>query len=243
MPGPDDTLSGLPDTLRNSNRPIVIYQGGPPQHLDAPTSNALGLLSWLALITLCLGVVVFCAWSVWNPGHNQRQFSPIYTEGRPIGLAKQIEERRQVNDRAEGLIEFLGRVRANNFARRRAVLTHPLLTDREGLDELRQQWDAMCRNNRARIYDRRIGQIEARAAELRQRRWQTRDAAERGRIGDDLQSQQRQRNDEIERQRTDSDASLRCTPAAQAAVCSDSNDDAWCNPQLKQPREFIAEVP
>ena len=243
MSGPDEILSGLPDTLRNSNRPIIIYQGGPEHQLDAPTSNALGLLSWLGLITLCLGAIVYCAWSIWNPGHDPRQFSPIYAEGRPLGLAKQIEERRQINESAEGLIEFLDRIRANNLARRRVILTHPLLTDREGIDELRQQWDTMCRNTRARIYDRRIGQLEGRAADLRQRRRRSTDPVERERFDMDLLSLQQQRNDEIERRRTDGDPALRCTPAAQANVCIDSDADAWCNPQLAQPGDFVDEAP
>lgn len=248
MAGPEEALSGLPDTLRNSNRPIIIYQGGPPPYVDTRTSNALGLLGWLALITLCLGIGGYCAWTTWNPSFDRHRFSPIYSEGQPRGLIKQIEERQQINVWADGLTDFRDQVRANNEAWRFSTLTHPLLTDRQGIDldhqgidALREQWDAMCANIRARLYDQRLSLIEERAAELRAQRARERDPNERQRLDGLIESIRQERNVEIERRRTDSDPSLRCTPAALASVCSNSNDEAWCNPQLKRPDEFVEE--
>lgn len=240
MAEPDEHLTGLPDALRSSNRPIVIYQGVPGQ-LDGRTSNAVGVLSWLALLTVCLATILFCAWQVWNPGHDQSQFSPIYADGRPRGLAKQIEERGQINERAEGLVGFLDRLRAEGPSGRSA-LTHPLFSDRDGIDDVRREWDAMCANIRARIYDRRVGQIDARASELRRQRAREGDVVERTRLDSDLRALQQQRADQLDRRRTDSDPALRCVPAAEAPVCSDSNNDAWCNPDLRRPREFVDEV-
>lgn len=242
MAEPDEHLSGLPDVVRNSNRPIIIYQGVPPGALDAPTSNALGLLSWLALLTVCLGAILFCMWQIWNPGYDRRQFSPVFPEGRPLGLARQIEEREELNEHAEGLLEFLDQLRSSRFSGARSSVAHPLITDRAGVDEARRQWDAMCNNIRARIYDRRLGQIAARAAELRRRRAVVSDPAERAQLDDDLRSLQQQRGDQIERRRTDSDPALRCVPAAEAPACSDSNADPWCNPELMRPREFVDQV-
>jgi hypothetical protein len=242
MPEPEEHLSGLPEVLRNSNRPIVIYQGAPAHQLDVQTHNALGLLSWLVLLTVCLGAILFCVWQVWNPGRDQSQFSPIYADGRPRGLAGQIEERRQINESAEGLIEFLDRVRADNLAGRRSTATHPLISDRGGIDDLRSQWDAMCSNIRARIYDRRLGQLDARIADLRRQRSREANPAERVRINGELQTLQQLRSDQVERRRTDSDPALQCIPAAQAPVCSHSSNDEWCNPELKRPRDFVDEA-
>jgi hypothetical protein len=241
MPDPDEHLTGLPEVLRSSNRPIVIYQGAPPGDFDSRTSNAVGVLSWLALLTVCLVTIVFCAWQVWNPGYDQSQFSPIYADGRPRGLAKQIEERRLINERADGLVGFLDQLRAEDPGRR-STLSHPLFSDRDGIDDVRRQWDAMCSNIRARIYDRRVGQIDARAAELRRQRSREGDAVERARMDSDLRSLAQQRTDQLDRRRTDSDPALRCVPASEAPVCSDSNNDAWCNPDLRRPGEFVDEV-
>lgn len=242
MGEPNEHLSGLPDIVRSSDRPIIIYQGAPPGALDAPTSNALGLLSWLALLTICLGTIVYCGWQVWNPGHDQRQFSPIYAEGRPLGLAKQIEEREEINGRADGLVEFLTQLRAVQFGRSRSTITHPLISGRDGVDDVRRQWDAMCINIRARIYDRRLGQIDARANELRRRRARAADPVERAQLDGELQSLRQQRFDQLELRRTDGDASLRCVPAAEAPVCADFANDPWCNPELMGPREFVEQA-
>lgn len=241
MPDPDDTISGLPEVIRNSNRPIVIYQGPPPGQFDPATTNALGLLSWLVLLTICLATIGVSVWTVWNPGYEEGQFSPVYEKGRPAGLANRIEERQEINARAEGLLEYLERVRADNVARRRNTDVLPLITDRNGIDDLRGEWDDMCRSIRARIYDRRIGQIDARVSELRARRRQIADPVERARLDGDIDALAQQRRDELDRRRTDSDPALRCVPAAQAPVCSDSNHDAWCNPQLNRPNEFRGE--
>ena len=54
MPEPDDTRGGLPEVLRSSDRPIVIYHAGPPPFADAPTSNALAQIFFLSLMTVCL---------------------------------------------------------------------------------------------------------------------------------------------------------------------------------------------
>ena len=245
MADPADPISGLPDVIRQSNRPIIIYQGGPPPYVDTRTGNALGLLAWLALITVCLAVAGFEAWGMWNPGYDPHRFSPIYAQGHPRGLNMQLEERRQINAWADGLGQFRDQLRANNDARRIVPLTHPLITDNQGIDldhqgvdALRQQWDAMCANIRARIYDRRLSTIDNRVEQLRRERAYA-DLADQQHIDDELQSLRQQRADEVERRRTDSDPSLRCIPAAQADLCSDSNDDAWCNPQLRHPDEFV----
>jgi hypothetical protein len=233
-----EPLRGLPETLRNTNRPIIIYQGAQQSEIDAIAGNSLGLLFWLALLSVCLGVTIYGSWSVWNPAYARGVYSPIYAQGRPAGLAKQVEERRQINAQADGIIEFLDRIRADTVERQRTAAVHPLMTDRGGIDDLRKEWDAMCLSIREGIYDRRIAQFEGRILELRQRRGLERDLATLASINSDLYSLQQQRDAEIERRRTDSDPTLRCIPAAQAPVCSNSNADAWCNPQLSRPNEF-----
>ncbi len=237
-PPEPEPLRGLPDTLRSTNRAIIIYQGAPQSEIDAIAGNSLGLLFWLALLSVCLGVTIYGAWSVWNPAHARGVYSPIYAQGRPAGLAKQVEERRQINAQAAGIIEFLDRIRADTVDRKRTDAAHPLMTDRGGIDDLRKGWDAMCLSIREGIYDRRIAQFEGRILELRQRRGLERDLATLATINSDLFSLQQQRDAEIERRRTDSDPTLRCVPSAQAQVCSNSNADAWCNPQLSRPNEF-----
>jgi hypothetical protein len=193
-------------------------------------------------LTVCLGAALFCAWEIWNPGHNQRQFSPIYSEGRPLGLAKQIEEREEINARADGLIEFLDRLRAAGARGSGSGVAHPLITGSDGVDDVRRRWDAMCNTIRARIYDRRLGQVEARTLELRRRLAQASDPAERAQFYEGLRSLQEQRRDLLERRRTDSDPALRCVPAAEAPACSDSSNDPWCNPELARPSEFVDQV-
>ena len=241
MPEPEEYPSGLPEIVRNSNRPIIIYQGAPQGVLQPATSNALVLLCWLALLTVCLATIVMCLWQVWNPGFDRRQFSPIYAEGRPLGLARQIEERREINDRAAGLEGFLDQMRAASYGRSRVSAAHTLINDRGGVDDVRRQWDVMCNNVRARLYDRRLAQIDARVSELRRQRFAAADPGARARIDEDLRALQLQRGDQIERRRTDSDPALRCVPAAEAPVCSESNDDPWCNPDHKRPGEFADE--
>jgi hypothetical protein len=246
MTEPNDPLAGLPDIVRSSNRPIIIYQGPPPQsYVDARTNSALGSLAWLVLITTCLAIAAASAWSLWNPGFDAHRFSPIYAEGRPLGLSGQIEERRQINAWADGLTEFRDELRANNDARRVIALSQPLITDHQGIDldhqgidELRQRWDAMCQSIRASIYDRRFDAVDARMALLRQQRLRAGTASDLQSIDSVLQALKQQRDELVERERTDSDPQLRCTPTAQADVCSDSNNDAWCNPQLRHPEEF-----
>jgi hypothetical protein len=160
----------------------------------------------------------------------------------------QIEERRQINAWAEGVTAFRDQVRANNDAHRYAALSLPLITDHEGIDldhqgidELRRRWDGICASIRARIYDRRLEAVDMRAAQLRRRRSSAVDAAEQQNLDDALQSLVLQRADIVQRRRTDTDPALRCTPAVDADICSDSNNDAWCNPQLKRPEEFTEE--
>jgi hypothetical protein len=224
-----DKDAALPEVIRDTNRPIIIYQGAPQSQLDALTGNSLGLLSWLALLSICIGIVIFSFWRVWNPGHDAKQYSPIYEEGRPLGLAKQVEERRRVNASVEGLIAYIDRIRLDNQDRRRTIATHPLMDDRGGLDELRREWDTMCRSVREGIYDRRLGQIDARIAELRRRQ------------GPETQMLEllRQRRTVSEQRRTDSDPSLQCIPAAAADVCADGRKEPWCNPALTRPDDFI----
>ncbi len=239
MVGPVKRPGGLPDIIRDSDRPIIIYQGYPSYRPDALASSSLGLLSWLALLSLCLGVVGFCYWRVLNPAHDADQASLIYAEGRPLGLAKQIEERTQINARADGLVTFLDHVRTDNLDQRRTRATHPLLSDPGGIDQLRREWDDMCLSIREGIYERRIGQIDARLTEARQRRALLSDPAETARMEGEVQVLLRQRAEEVLQKRTDSNPALRCTPSAQAIVCSEKNGEAWCNPGKLAPRDFV----
>jgi hypothetical protein len=241
MSNADDAQGGLPDVLRNAGRPIVIYQGAPPPNEFAQVSSALGVLVWLALVTLCLGVAGFYAWMVWGGGFDRTQFSPIYAQGRPIGLMKQLEERREISALAEGLIEFRDAVQSDNFTGRISTESHALLTDAQGIDALRRRWDAMCAAVSTRIFERRIGLIDVRAAELRQARSISRDPDERQRIDSELSSLRQERADQFERRRTGSDPALRCTPAAEAPVCNGAHDDVWCNPTRARPDEFNGE--
>ena len=240
MAEPEDLRGGLPDIIRSSDRPIIIYQGPPPGQLDPVTSNAVGVLSWLSLLTVCLVVIGLSFWAIWNPGRDQSQYSPVYEDGRPRGLSQRVEERRQINKEASGLMAYLERVQSDNFNRRRTTETHRLITGAQGIDELRRQWDAACRNVRARIYDRRIGTFDTRIADLRRRARQTSDPAARASLTDNIAALQQQRRDEIERRRTDADPSLRCTPAAEAPVCAAASTDPWCNPERALPGEFAA---
>lgn len=239
MVGPVKRPGGLPDIIRETDRPIIIYQGPAPGQMDSASGNALGLLSWLALLSVCLGVVGFCYWRVWNPSHDLNQPSLIYKEGRPMGLAKQIEERTQINALAEGMASYLDRVRSDSLDRRRTRATHPLLSDPGGIDQLRREWDDMCLNVREGIYERRIGQLDAQLAELRRQRQLQAATPEAGRIDAKVQDLLRRRSDELVRRKTDADPALRCTPSAHAAVCTDRNGEAWCNPDRVQPREFV----
>ena len=239
MADPEDILSGLPDNLRESNRPIIIYQGAPPNQIEALTGNSLGLLFWLALLSTFLAVIVFCFWRVWSPTLDASQYSPVYAKGRPEGIARRIDERALINQKAGGLVEFLDEIRADNIYRRRTKASHPLLNDRDGLDALRRDWDTMCNSRREAIYDRRIGQIEIRIAELRRQRSVERDQTQITRLDADLASLARQAFDENERRRTNSDASLRCVPASLAPVCTSSAEEPWCNPARTRPGEFL----
>lgn len=238
MAGPDDILSGLPDTLRESNRPIIIYQGAPPGRVEELTGNSLGLLFWLALLSVFMAVIVVCFWRVWNPALDASQLSPVYAEGRPVGIARRIDERKEINQKAAGLVEYLDAVRADTANRRRTKASHPLINDRDGLDALRREWDVMCNSRRDAIYERRIGQIEIRIAELRRQRAAETDRAQISRFDADLSILARQQLDESERRRTNSDPSLRCVPAALAPVCTASSTEAWCNPARARPGDF-----
>lgn len=247
MPEPNDPLANLPDILRDSSRPIIIYQGPPPSaYVDQRTNNALGLLAWLALITICLGIAAYSAWTIWNPTFDATRFSPIYAQGSPRGLTAQLEERREINSWAEGLVDFRDQLRAATDARRVVPPTHPLITDRQGIDldhqgidEVRRQWDAMCANIRARIYDRRFAVIDTRIAQLNRDRNRAIDGGtEQQQLDSQLEAARAQRADLAEQRRTDSNPTLRCMPAAQADVCSDNDQDPWCNPQLRREEEF-----
>lgn len=243
MPEPEEILGGVPDVVRNSNRPIIIYQGPPPGALETSTSNALALLSWLALLSVCLAGILFCVWQVWNPGYDKRQFSPIYAQGRPLGLAKQIEEREQINARALGLASYRDQLWATSHGRvRPEVAAPPLIGERDGVDDVRRQWDVMCNIIRTRLYDRRLAMIDARAAELRRQRALANTADERTRINGGLDDLQLQRAVLIENQRTDGDPALRCVPAAEAPACSASDPALWCNPSVARPNEFVEEA-
>jgi hypothetical protein len=238
MANPDDSTGGLPDVLRNANRPIVIYQGAPPPNEFQQVNSALGVLLWLALVTVCLVVAGAYAWKVWGGGHDRAHFSPIYAEGRPMGLMKQVEERREINGVAEGLNEFRDAIHADNLNGRITAETHRLITDAQGIDTLRRRWDALCEAVSARIFERRVGELDARAAALRQERTRAADPAELARIEGELLRLRAERNERYQQMRSGADPTLSCTPAAQARVCSGQQSEAWCNPQLERPDEF-----
>lgn len=242
MDEPEDPIGGLPDIVRNADRPIIIYQGGPPNQLDQAASNSLGLLSWLALLSLCLFIIGFCFWSVWNPAHDPKQASLVYAEGRPLGLARQVEERRQINKTADGVVSYLDRLRADNFDRRRTRASHALFSGPGGIDELRREWDAKCQSVRESIYDRRIGRLDAQIAELQRQRARQSDAVQAARLDEDLQTLVRQRTLETANRRADSDPALRCTPSALAPLCAAESADPWCRPERGAPREFTGKA-
>lgn len=234
----DDPIGGLPDIIRESNRPIIIYQGPPPGQLDPVTSNALGLLAWLSLLTVCLIVIGVSFWMIWDPSRDPARYSPVNGEGQPRGLANQVVERREINRHTAGLIEYLERIQADNFSRRRTNETHALVAGATGIDALRRQWDQACARVQARVYDRRLGDIDTRLAEATRRLRATQDPLERAALETSIAELGAQRRSEVQRQRTNSDPTLRCTPAIEAPACSHANADPWCNPELHQPDQF-----
>ena len=240
MTEPEDNLNALPELLRQSNRPIIIYQAGPPM-LEPRAGGALGLIAWLALFTISMIVAASCFWMVWNPNFDRKQDSVIFSEGRPFGLMRQVEERRAINDSAAGLVDYLERLRdGHGFAG--DISAPAVLVDHDGIDDLRRQWDALCQNVRARLYARRIGRIEAQIAQLGQLRAQATDPDQRASLNNQVGDLRLQRANTLAQQRQNSDPALRCTPAAQAPACSDSSSDLWCNPQLARAEEFSGEA-
>ena len=226
----DDTLGGLPESWRNSSQPIVIYQGGPPPGVESPTSNALGLLFWLAMITLCLGIGGFSAWAMWNPNHDKTTFSPIYAEGRPQGLYKQIEEREQVNQAAAGLSAFRDSIRRQNASSDRSALTHPLFTSEQGgVDALRREWDELCNTIRLRIYEDRLGQVADLIRQRQQQRALATNPDERRRLDGELIGLRDQQILLARERDTQSNPALRCTPAREADACQPSDHEPWCD--------------
>jgi hypothetical protein len=137
------------------------------------------------------------------------------------------------------LLQYLERIQADNFDRRRTSETHVLIEGASGIDALRRDWDAACRAVRARIYDRRIGNLDTRLSDLRRRLRQTQDAAERTELSASITALAQERRAEAERRRADSDPSVRCTPAEEAPVCSRTSEEPWCNPSLSRPDEFV----
>ncbi len=240
MPEHDEPTSGLPDIIRDSNRPIIIYQGAAPGQLDPVTGNAIGLLAWLSLLTVCLIVIGLSFWSVWNPSHEETRYSPIYADGQPLGLASRVNERREINAQTTGLVEYVERIQLDNFDRRRTNETHALIDGAGGVDALRREWDATCRRVRARIYDRRIGDMDTRLSEARRQLRQTQDPAQRATLDTNIAELVQQRRAEVDRRRTDSDPALRCIPAASAPACSLTSQDPWCNPEIARPDEFAS---
>lgn len=238
MPENEEPIGGLPDIIRDANRPIIIYQGPPPGQLDPVTSNAIGLLAWLSLLTVCLVVIGLASWMVWNPSHDETRYSPIHADGQPRGLANRAEERREINALTAGLVQYVERIQNDNFDRRRTNETHALIDGAEGIDTLRREWDTTCRRVRARIYDRRIGDLDTRLAEARRQLRQTEDPAQREALNASIAELAQQRRDQGERRRTDSDPALRCASAASAPACSVTSRDPWCNPEIARPEEF-----
>ncbi len=238
MPEHEEPIGAVPDIVRDSNRPIIIYQGIAPGQLDPVTSNALGLLSWLSLLTVCLVVIGVSSWSVWNPSRDETRYSPLYVDGQPRGLANRVEERRQINGLTAGLVQYVERIQADNFDRRRTNETHGLIDGADGVDALRREWDAACRRVRARIYDRRIGDLDTRLSEARRQMRQTQDPSQRATLEADIAALVSERRVHAENRRIDGDPALRCTPAASAPPCSLTSDDPWCNPEIARPDEF-----
>jgi hypothetical protein len=228
----DDILRGLPEKLRNSGQPIVIYQGVPPEQATAQATNsALGLLFWLFMITLCLIVAGASAWAMWNPGHANpndrgRWFSPIYAEGRPLGLNKLIEERERVNAAVEGLGAYRDRV----SARRELTQPHPLITGTtDSIDTLRQQWDNACSDIRRQIYQDRIDVIETNLLQVR-RRLQAAPAADRPALLEERRRLEEQQRQTVRtRDNPSTDQELSCVPAALADTCGRGDHDPWCD--------------
>ncbi|MBC7768209.1 MAG: hypothetical protein H7124_05430 [Phycisphaerales bacterium] len=228
----DDILNGLPDKLRSSGQPIVIYQGVPPEQAAAQaTNNALGLLFWLFLITLCLMVAGVSAWAMWNPNHANptdrgRWFSPIYAEGRPLGLNKLIEERERINAAAAGLSEY----RDDVSARRELRQPHPLITGTtDSIDTLRQQWDDSCRDIRRQIYQNRLDAIEANLLQLRRRIAVTTVPADRAALTEQRRTLEETRRQTMRVRDADGDPALSCVRAVEADMCGRGDHDPWCD--------------
>jgi hypothetical protein len=227
----DDPLAGLPENWRHSGQPIIIYQAPPPRDFDSATSSSLGVLFWLALITVCLTVAGVSVWTMWNPNHagmtdNKRWFSPIYAEGRPLGLNKLIEEREQISAAAAGLLQYRELARAG----REASQPHPLITGpSDSIDALRAQWDAGCRSMRRQIYQARINRIEADLLRVRRRLTIVANPADRAALAGEAQRIQETQRQNIRLRDADGDPSLSCTRAAQADVCSQNDHEAWCD--------------
>lgn len=239
MAGPEDIKSGLPDVVRSTDRSIIIYQGAPQNDLDVMVGQSVSVMAWLGVLSLCIGVVMFCFWRVWSPEQDAKQVSPIYAEGRPLGLAKQVDERKQINAAAEGLYAYLDSIRASTAERTRSKATLPILNEAGGIDALRREWDQACQTIRDGLYDRRIGQLEARASELRRLRALRPDPAQLAQIDAELLQVEDKRLAQIENRRTDGDPTLRCVPASLAPVCAAASTELWCHPEKTRPEEFI----
>jgi hypothetical protein len=225
MPREDETIGGLPDSWRSANQPIIIYQGPPPE-TESSTSNALGVLFWLALITLCLAVAGFCAWAMWNPGHDEDRFSPIYAEGRPLGLNKLIEERTQVNQAAAGLLEYRERVRT----RRELEAPHALISGApDSIDTLRLQWDQSCRRIRRQIYERRITAIENDVLRVRRQLAVASTTEERAALTEERNRLQDEQRRHVRLRDADSDPQFNCIRAAEADACTTADHEPWCD--------------
>src|SRR5690242_7231820 len=94
----NNTPNTLPELLRQSNRPIIIYQGGPAT-LEPRACGAVGLIAWVWLFTIFVIDAASCFWMVWTPNFARNQDSIDFGEGRPFALMLQIENRRSINAR------------------------------------------------------------------------------------------------------------------------------------------------
>ncbi len=199
--------------------------------MKSATSSSIGVLFWLALITLCLTVAGFSAWTMWNPNHasvtdDKRWFSPIYSEGRPLGLNKLIEEREQISAAAAGLVEYRELVRLG----RDAASPHPLITGpSDSIDALRGQWDAGCRNIRRQIYQGRIDRIEADLLRQRRRVAVVANAADRAALAAEARRMEDIKKQTVSLRDADGDPALYCTRAAEADACSQNDHEPWCD--------------
>jgi hypothetical protein len=186
--------AGLPDAWRNAH--VVVYQGPPPD-AETPTRNALGLLFWLAMITLCLLIAGLCFMTIWGDK----------------GLIRQIEAQERITADSDPLLDYVEDLRRQNNELAMinldgGVTEPPALTDLPqaitGIKDLRERFDRHCLEIAGRVR----GDIENRQQGIREALATNIGARERY----DLLEQQRRLQEQLR--------SLQCAPARAAAECN-----------------------